>query len=167
MRNRGNEQATRSSHHGELIAELEHGPLHEFARIAAAEISPGKAGVYTVWRGREFLYVGMSWQVATLERPSVKGLAGRLSSHASGRRSGDQFNIYICDRFVVPNLSSEELTGVGSGELSLDRMTREYIHQHLRFRFVLAESGAEARELELSIRKNGLPTSGAPFLNSA
>ena len=35
----------------------------------------------------------------------AKWLWTRLGSHASGRRSGDQFNVYICDRFVVPALT--------------------------------------------------------------
>jgi hypothetical protein len=37
-----------------------------------------------------------------------KGLWTRLNSHASGRRAGDQFNVYICDRFIVPVLMPDQ-----------------------------------------------------------
>jgi hypothetical protein len=56
-----------------------------------------------VWRGDEFVYVGISYRDPTATtNKGAKGLYGRLASHASGRRSGDQFCIYVCDRFVLP-----------------------------------------------------------------
>ena len=128
----------------------------------------GFPGVYTIWRGRDFIYVGISYrgasESATRQPP---GLFGRLRSHASGRRSGDQFNIYICDRYVIPTLTSEQLAAVGAGELSLDELTRDFIRQHLAFRYVFTETGDEARKVEAVIRRSGLPNSGLPFLNPA
>ena len=43
---------------------------------------------------------------------------GRLASHASGRRSGDQFLIYVCDRLVLPRLGNR-IGEIAGGALSL------------------------------------------------
>jgi hypothetical protein len=73
-------------------------------------------GVYTIWRGDQFVYVGMSGRGAQREdfvasshgtARQAKGLWTRLNSHASGRRSGDQFNVYVCDRLIVPVLTPD------------------------------------------------------------
>ena len=53
---------------------------------------------------------------------SCKGLWTRLDSHASGRRSGDQFCVYVCDRFVVARLSDQQQAQIGDGLLSLDTL---------------------------------------------
>ena len=37
---------------------------------------------------------------------------------AAGRRSGDQFCAYVCDRLVVPDLTTEKLDALRDGELS-------------------------------------------------
>jgi hypothetical protein len=47
-------------------------------------------------------------------------------AHASGRRSGDQFNVYICDRFVIPALVPEQQSKIG---LCLDQLTGHYVHE--------------------------------------
>jgi len=45
-----------------------------------------------------------------MDLPST--LYTRLRSHASGRRSGDQFCIYVADRFVLPTLSQEDIMAI-------------------------------------------------------
>jgi hypothetical protein len=106
----------------------------------ARELVPRQAaGVYTVWRDGEFIYVGMSGRGAQREdfvadsgRPSqAKGLWTRLNSHASGRRSGDQFNVYVCDRFIVPGPTPAQQHQIGQGQLLLDKLTRSFIRGHL------------------------------------
>jgi predicted GIY-YIG superfamily endonuclease len=93
--------------------------------------------VYTIWRVTgEFIYVGMS-----------ANLRERLNAHASGRRSGDQFCVYVCDRFVVPALTFGQQAEVGRGELSLDRLTREYVRQQLTYRRVECPDVPVARAL--------------------
>ncbi len=62
------------------------------------------AGVYTIWHedGR-FIYVGMSGRGITKDtatRNTPFGIYIRLRSHASGRRSGDQFCVYVAGRLV-------------------------------------------------------------------
>jgi len=90
----------------------------------------------------------------------------RLNSHASGRRSGDQFNVYICDRFVIPQLSKDDISLVAQGSVSLDQRTREYIREKLAYRFVVVEDGFTAFSIESYIKLNGLGGK-QPYLNPA
>ena len=152
----------------DTTSHLENGTLHHFAEWDTLSMESGVPGVYTIWRGENFLYVGISSQgTSESANRQAPGLFGRLRSHANGRRSGDQFNIYICDRFVIPTLTSEQLAAVGAGELSLDTLTRDFTRQHLAFRYVFTETGDEARKVKAEIRRSGLPRSGQPFLNPA
>ena len=126
----------------------------------------GPSGVYTIWNRREFLYVGMSYvHRADTENPQAKGVFGRLASHASGRRSGDQFCIYICDRFVIPDLSAGDLADLSVGKRLLDGRTREFIREHPSYRVAVTSSGVEARALEARVRSRGLLGAGRPQIN--
>ena len=148
------------------LSGLETGPLHLFGEWDNSPAPRGPTGVYTVWRGDEFVYVGISYRDATeTTNKAARGLWGRLSSHASGRRSGDQFCIYICDRFVLRTLSAADIDNVAEGSLSLDALTREYIRTHLAYRFLVTPTGGEARNLERVIQRGGLPSGRRPLLN--
>jgi hypothetical protein len=104
-----------------MMDELAAGPLFRFADWPNDQVPRRAAGLYTVWRADEFIYPGMSGRGAQREdfvvgsgrSSQAKGLWTRLNSHASGRRSGDQFNIYICDRFIVPALTSAQQREIG------------------------------------------------------
>jgi hypothetical protein len=82
----------------------------------------------------------------------------------SGRRSGDQFNLYVCDRFIVPVLTAAERREVGQGRLLLDQLTRGFIRDHLSYRFAVYGDGAEALAVERAVRAGSLPA-GRPYLN--
>ena len=94
-------------------------------------------------------------------------MGGRLKSHASGRRSGDQFCIYICDRFVVPTLTGEELAALAAGDRSPESAYTGH-HSHEPYvpscaygrRFSL-----EARELESYVRRYDLPNVGRRIIS--
>ena len=86
-----------------------------------------------------------------------------MASHASGRRSGDQFCVYVCDRLVLPALR-DRLAEVADGSLSLDRETRAYVRASLAFRFVAVADGAAALRLEREVRAGRL-AAGKPLLN--
>ena len=156
----------------EAAAHLENGKLYRFADWPSGDINIPRiaAGVYTIWRGTEFVYVGMAGRgnAAKEEQAKLKGkpwgLYNRLESHASGGRSGDRFCIYICDRFVVPTLSRTELRQAGTGELNFDRRTREFIRTELAFRFMKTPDGEKALQLEDEVRRGALPA-GNPTLN--
>ena len=106
-----------------LIDQLEHGSLHRFADYATlAGVIPGSgAGVYTIWDdGGELIYAGIAGR-----NPDGKGLASRLRSHANGRRSGDQFCVYVADHYVLPELSRSQIEAIRDSTLSMDSLVRE------------------------------------------
>lgn len=154
------------------VDELAAAPLFRFADWPQHQVPRRAAGVYTVWRGDVLIYAGMSGRGAQREDfvappggpGTAKGLWTRLNSHASGRRSGDQFNLYICDRFIVPALTPGQQRDIGEGRLLLDQMTRSFIREHLGYRFVVYTDGAQALAVERAVRAGGLPA-GRPYLN--
>jgi len=88
----------------------------------------------------------------------------RLKSHASGRRSGDQFCVYVADRFVLPTLSKEDIKTIASGRHQMAALVRRYIHENLSYRFVILADGKVANALEAAI-KGGKWEPGRPLLN--
>ena len=155
----------------ELLRALEEGARHRFSDWPVQSVPKVAAGVYTIWDLDRFIYVGMAGRGlaaddidAPDEPVKAKGLLNRLNSHATGRRSGDQFCVYVCDRFIVPHLSGEQLGRVADGRLSLDALTRQHIRERYEFRFVTTPDGGEALTLEREVQRGGL-SAGKPFLN--
>lgn len=115
-----------STSDAELFDHLAHGPLHWFREWPNAEVPPFGAGVYTVWDDAgTLIYVGMSGRTITIDtQPRTKpyGLYTRLASHAGGRRSGDQFCVYVADRLVLPSLTAEQVRLIGAGALEFDAL---------------------------------------------
>jgi len=120
------------------------------------EIPQVAAGVYIIWNDEILIYAGMSGrqieQAIRDKKPKI-GLITRLASHASGRLSGDQFCVYVANRIVIPNLSKEQLGKFETGELTLDYLTKEVIHEKLEYQFVIVDSSAEAYEGEKLVRQ--------------
>lgn len=152
----------------QLAADLAHGTAHSFRDWPNSAVPTFGAGVYTVWRGDgRFIYVGMSGRgitADTVRRNTPQGLYTRLQSHASGRRSGDQFCVYVADRLVLPTLSQEDIAAIASGRHQMDAFVRRYIHENLSYRFVLVPDGQTAYALEKAI-KRGEWEHGPPILN--
>ncbi len=151
----------------DLLPALETGPVRRFAEWPDPSVPKIAAGVYTIWDEDDYLvYVGMAGRAITADRTGSKptGLWDRLRSHAEGRRSGNQFCVYVCDRFIVPNLSPQEQAQIGAGALSLDHLTRRYIHDKLSYRYVITATPTEARNVERQVQAGALQA-GAPFLN--
>lgn len=123
------------------------------------------AGVYIIWKKDVLIYCGMSGrQIEKNLHKKKYGLITRLKSHASGRLSGDQFCVYIANRFVIPSLTLEELNQFSSGKITLDMKTKQYIHTHLDYQFTLTSSSAEAYAIEIEARSGAL-LGEKPFLN--
>jgi len=135
-------------------AALSNGTRHRFSDWPIADVPFGPAGVYAVWADGSLLYIGMSWRDHR-EDPRAKGVHSRLASHASGRRSGDQFNVYICDHYVIPDLDAVQLEDLRTGKRILDRLTKQYIGEHLEFSVWIAPDGATARAVEHELRGVG------------
>jgi hypothetical protein len=96
--------------------------------------------------------------------PLGKGLASRLRSHASGRRSGDQFCVYVADHYVLPDLSGDQIEAIRDSRLSMDSLVRERIHTTFAFRFIAVADYATALQVESAI-KSGRLSVGPPRLN--
>ena len=134
-----------------------------FAEDPAKHVPNKGSIIYSVWDGKDnFLYIGISGLQRSLDKRSP---LFRMVSHASGRRSGDQFCVYIHDFFVVPSLINEGTYTPKKG--ALDRLTRDYIRKNLSYRFLsfqTANSDKIVRDLEEKIRRGELGIK--PMLNS-
>jgi hypothetical protein len=152
------------------VRELQDTTALRFADWPDVRVPRRAAGVYTIWRQENLLYAGMSGRGAQFKDFTVDsdgeaaGLWTRLNSHASGRRSGDQFNVSICDRFIVPALTRDQQQAIASGKLLLDHLTRDFIRQNLTYRYLVCRDGTEALEIERHVRAGQLPA-GRPYLN--
>ena len=139
----------------QLWEELNQQPVHRFADWPNRDVPKGKPGVYLIYHQDRWIYIGMSF----------KNLQSRLSQHASGRRSGDQFCVYVGDRLVMPKLGIDQMKGVFSGEYSLDFAIKEFVRSQLSYRYLVVADDPTARALE----KHGLEIAkgqGADLLNS-
>ena len=121
---------------GNTYGQLINGAIHWFSDWSTTDVPRSGAVVYTIWnRQGSFIYVGMSGRSFTggAEGNGKAGPWGRLNSHASGRRSGDQFCVYVADRLVLPTLHNR-IPEIADGTLSLDVATRDYIRTNLEHR---------------------------------
>ena len=84
------------------------------------------------------IYVGMAGRSLTESmiaarregQPTARlGLASHLGSHAGGRRSGDQFCVYVADRLVLPALAAWQVEAIGTGGLSMDALVRSFVRR--------------------------------------
>ena len=114
-------------------------------------------------RSDAFVYVGISGRSVSVSAKS-KGPLGRLASHASGRRSGDQFLIYVCDRLVLPRLGNR-IADIADGTVSLDRETKDYVRTNLGFRWLAMKDPAAAFALERALQAGEYDPPGKPLLN--
>jgi hypothetical protein len=149
------------------LVTLATGPLYRFADWPNPDVPHVAFGVYTVWLpDRKLLYAGMSGRAMKVHPEDLRrrGLWTRLDSHASGRRSGDQFCIYVCDRLVIPTLTPEQIQAVGAGTLSLDALTKQHIRELLSYRFVATTDSTSAYRLERLVQGGALDA-GKPILN--
>ena len=139
----------------QLWDELNRQPVHRFADWLNRDVPKEQPGVYLIYHEGRWIYIGMSF----------KNLQSRLSQHASGRRSGDQYCVYVGYRLVMPKLSIDQMKGVFSGEYSLDDAIKEFVRSQLSYRYLLVADDPTARTLE----RHGLEIAkgqGAELLNS-
>lgn len=132
---------------------------HKFSDWPNAAVPVLAAGVYAIWDGAMLIYCGMSgreFEKAQSAQRKKYGLITSLASHASGRLSGDQFCVYVANRLVIPSLQAEQLSKFASGELTLDKPTRAFVHERSDYQYVIVESGKQAFELELKARQGAI-----------
>jgi hypothetical protein len=156
-------QMTNSSAPTNPVFSLATGPLYWFRDWPNKDVPPVCAGVYTIWHsdGR-FIYVGIRLMQCPGHR--LMGCTLACISHFSGRRSGDQFCVYVADRLVLPGLTPADIEDVSAGRHQMDAHVRKYIHANLGYRFVILTDGKKTREVEKLI-KSGAWAQGKPLLN--
>jgi hypothetical protein len=140
---------------------------YHFAGWPNTAIPQVAAGVYVIWNDDELFYCGMSGrgiEAAVASGKKKYGLVTRLASHASGRLSGDQFCVYVANRLVIPCIQPEDLPKFATGEIRLDYLTKQYIHDHLDYQYVVVESSEEAYRVEASAQRGEIFGS-KPLLN--
>ena len=154
----------------DFLRTLSEGPFHRFSDWPPASLPNAAAGVYSIWEEGRLVYVGMSGRGASAEQVMERkfsdrewGLKSRLKSHRAGRRSGDQFCVYVGDWLVLPTLTSAEIEAIATRSMSFDHLIRDFIQSRLGFRFVETQSGAAALELERVGRAGALGQ--LPLLN--
>ena len=122
-----------------------------FAEDPRKYISNNGSIIYSVWdKEDKFIYIGISGLQKSLEKRSP---LSRMVSHCSGMRSGDQFCVYIHDFYVIPKLIQQGEYTASKG--FLDKLTKEYIHNNLSYRFVSFNSNDSdeiVRKLENKIK---------------
>jgi hypothetical protein len=141
--------------------------LYRFSDWPNRQVPRVSAGVYAIWRGESLVYCGMSGRnlkAGVSDGIKTKGLWTRLNSHASGRLSGDQFCVYVANRLVIPTLRSEQLSQFSDASISLDVLTREFIHRYLSYQYVILPDAESSYELENACRV-GSVFGNRPFLN--
>ena len=132
----------------QLWDELNQQTVYRFADWPNKEVPKGIPGVYLIYQGNDLKYVGMA----------SANLIGRLTQHASGSRSGDQFCVYVSDRLVLKNLTAKKIKGISEGTYSFDHQIRDFIRTELSYRYVLVPDDLTARALErygLQIARQG------------
>ena len=137
--------------------------LQEFSTKNIDHIPTYGSIIYTVFLDRsEFIYVG----IGGLSGKSVKerNPRSRIIQHAQGRRSGDQFCIYIQDFYVIPSIINNEYTPKKG---FLDTLTKEFIQSRLTYRYLVLQtedSDKIVRRLERELQNNEYGF-GVPKLN--
>ena len=147
----------------EHVESLATSSLHRFADWPNCAIPEVCAGVYAIYeRSGKFIYIGMAGKKLTEEAIEEKQAAGkrsglfdRLNSHASGYRSGDQFNIYISDVYVLRTLSKNDIAGISSGTKSFNALVKEFIRAELSYRYVVVPNTV-VKKLEEYIQAKGI-----------
>mgnify|MGYP003873765951 CR=1 FL=1 len=138
-------------------------PLRQFTTSNVNDIPSWGSIIYTVFLdSTEFIYVGiggLSGKTAQDRNPR-----SRIMQHSQGRRSGDQFCIYIQDFFVIPQLIGKDYTPKKG---YLDQLTKEFIQSRLTYRYLVIQtedSDVEVRRIERELQRD-MHGHGSPRLN--
>jgi hypothetical protein len=129
-------------------------------------------GVYIIIENSKFIYAAMAKRVTQTRRPigsdnKPKGLLRRLGKHASGNRGGNMFCVYVCDRFIVPYLTIDEMNCLKNGTLKLDGKhgkIKKYIRSNFSYKYLVIENLENTKKIEKILRK-GKTSLGKPLLN--
>ena len=129
-------------------------PLRTFSPSNIKDIPVFGSIIYSVFLDKkEFIYVG----IGGLSGKSVheRNPRSRITQHTQGRRSGDQFCIYIQDFYVIPLLIGQTYVPKKG---YLDQLTKEFIQKRLTYRYMVfqeEDSDKVVRKLERDVQSRG------------
>lgn len=143
-------------------------PLLPFNKNSIKEIPEFGSILYAVFLDKtEFIYIGIGGLAGKNVRS--RNPRSRIRQHTQGRRSGDQFCIYIQDFYVIPDLILSDYT---PRKGHLDELVRDFIQSRLSFRFVVFQTDDSdqivrrlEREIQSGQHQNQLPTINSSIKN--
>jgi hypothetical protein len=102
------------------ITPLFEGELYSFEDRPEEPIPDIAAGLYSIWRGEQFLYVGIAGRdLNKTSSRKVRGLKDRLRAHWKGGLGGDQFAVYVFERLLAPEITRKQLDEMGNGRVDI------------------------------------------------
>ena len=138
-------------------------PFRQFSTGNVTDIPSWGSIIYTVFLDQsEYIYVG----IGGLAGKTVKDRnpRSRILQHSQGRRSGDQFCIYIQDFYVIPELIGSKYTPKKG---YLDQLTKDFVQSRLSYRYLVVQtedSDQVVRRLERELQRDQHGY-GVPLLN--
>ena len=151
-----------------LVDDLTTGTLYSFSKRPNQGIPNVAIGIYTIWNGNEFAYVGISGTNVNDEdyqKDIVKGLKKRLRAHHSGGIGGDKFCVLVFERYISRDITSNDLQKMARKELFLRELNRNFIRDKLTYRFTILDSKEHLHKYEDFIKQGGIESIGKPYLN--
>ena len=148
------------------VSNLFEGEDFSFASRPDEPIPDTACGVYSIWEGDKFLYVGIAGRnLANKSSKKVRGLKDRLRAHWKGGLGGDQFAVYVFERLISCKLTQNQLDSMCDGSLTLVELNREYIRSKLSFRFIETDTYKEAMRIENLLKAGEVSPYPKPFFN--
>ena len=151
-----------------VINDLSIGQEYKFSDWPNEDLPNVAIGMYTIWKGDMFAYVGISGTAIKKEdyqKTKIKGLKQRLNAHRSGGIGGDKFCVYVFERFVSKELTLDDLQKMSEKQLTLGKLNKDFIQTNLTYRFTILDSAKKALEYEKIIKNGGIESIGKPYLN--
>jgi len=153
-----------------VFDDLVNGKMYQFSDWPNHDLPDIAIGIYAIWKGDDFAYVGIAGRSlgATdfqIKSNKKKGLKQRLGTHWKGGLGGDQFCVYVFERFLCDVLTTEDLKEMVNKEVTLAELNRDYIRENLSYRFTILDSYKQALAIETLIKKGEIKMIGKPFLN--
>ena len=138
-------------------------PLRQFTTSNVNDIPSWGSIIYTVFLdSTEYIYVGIGGLAGKTAQD--RNPRSRIMQHSQGRRSGDQFCIYIQDFYVIPELIGSKYTPKKG---FLDLLTKQFIQSRLTYRYLVVQteySDQVVRQLERELQRDQYGY-GVPLLN--
>ncbi len=138
-------------------------PLRQFTNSNVNDIPSWGSIIYTVFLdSTEYIYVGIGGLAG--KTAQNRNPRSRIMQHSQGRRSGDQFCIYIQDFYVIPELIGLKYTPKKG---FLDLLTKQFIQSRLTYRYLVVQtedSDQVVRQLERELQRDQYGH-GVPLLN--